>query len=246
MWEISIEMPLKFKRYLVNIENNLLEKYKDLGLFMALAKKHNSYVLSIALNNPNNKYKQDLKYQIAEAIVLSEKEDFFKTYFDCDYLSLSCRNAFINALVMFNLEEEIEDVSNLINIETNMITHAFFVFRLKDVLIKWKELLYVSSQQILYDTPEILFEFLKFLVSSINSKHEKVAVVKENKKFLINDEKNKKIENDKIIDATDEVELVTNLIILSPKQIIIDIKLISNEVVSLLKYIFEERLILEV
>lgn len=246
MWEISIEMPIKFKRYLVNIENYLLEKYKDLGIFMALAKKQNSFVLSLAVNLPNNKFKQDIKLQISETIILSEKEDFFKTKFNCENLSDSCKDAFINALIMFNFEEEILYVSSLLDIDKNVITHAFFVFKLKELMLKWQELLYISSQQILYNTPEILFEFLRFLVSNINSKYEKVEIVKRDKKYLINDDKNNTIKNDKIIDATDEIELITNLIILSPKQIIIDIKLVSNEMVSLLKYIFDERLIIEV
>lgn len=246
MWEISIEMPLNFKRYLINIENYLLEKYKDLGIFMAFGKKQNSFVLSVAVNLPNNKFKQDLKIQISEAIVLSEKEEFFNSSFNCENLSGTCKQAFINALIMFNLEEEIVYVSELLDMEKNIITHAFFVFRLKLLILKWKELLYISSQQILYNTPEILFEFLKFLVSNVNSNYEKVEIVKQDKKYLIYDEKNNTIKSDKIIDATDEIELITNLIILSPKQIVIDIKLISNEMISLLKYIFEERLIIEV
>jgi len=246
MWEISIEMPLNFKRYLINIENYLLEKYKDLGIFMAFVKKQNSFVLSVAVNLPNNKFKQDLKIQISEAIVLSEKEEFFNSNFNCENLSGTCKQAFINALIMFNLEEEIVYVSELLDMEKNIITHAFFVFRLKLLILKWKELLYISSQQILYNTPEILFEFLKFLVSNVNSNYEKVEIVKQDKKYLIYDEKNNTIKSDKIIDATDEIELITNLIILSPKQIVIDIKLISNEMISLLKYIFEERLIIEV
>ena len=200
----------------------------------------------MAVNLPNKKFKKDIRIQIGEAIVLSEKEDFFTQNFNCENLSGVCKKTFINALIMFNYEEEVNYVSNLVDIDKNVLTHPFFVFKLKDLRLKWQELLYVSNREILFDNPEMLLDFFKILASNVNAKYEKVKIVKNDNKYLLNDEQKNIIKSDKIIDAIDEISLITNLIILSPKQILIDIKLVSNDMVRLLKYIFDERLVIEV
>lgn len=244
MWEISIISPSKHKKHLESIENDLLSKFKSANLFIAFSKfGTNNHVLSIAAKSEIENIKKFIRKTLTENLILMEKEDILKKEVNIEFLSESSKFALIKALVLFDFDEDKVIVEKKLNLEKNIVTHAFFNFKLKALKQKWSELAKISSQEF-FANSEIFFEFLKFLVESIQPKDLNVIISQNNNSFLIKDTNNKLVKEEKINGrCNDEVELITKLIMLSPQKIKFHNNIsLSQESFKLIRYIFEQKI----
>ena len=85
----------------------------------------------------------------------------------------------------------------------------------------------------------IYLDFLKFLAEATEPTYDIVYLDKSGKKMSLCDNHNKKI---KVISSADEIDIIVNLIMFSPKKIVISkVESISERLCSILRYIFIDR-----
>lgn len=246
MWEISISVSYKFKKYLDFLKINLMNKLER-NIICASVKIENDYVLSLALKDDIkvNEYKKYIKKQLATIIVKLEKEEYLKNRLNLSELQPSFKNALIKALILFDIDQEIKQVMARIDLDKNININAFYQFRLRLLKHKWEDIISLTSQENLYlKNPEVLLEFLKFLIENIPENNFEVTLKKKGDKFLFcNANTYKSITTKDISTENGELDIITNLIVLSPKKIYINCTdNLSEEIVLFLKYLFDKKI----
>ena len=181
---------------------------------------------------------------------------FYKTEFIENNLLLPIKNevgyiAFKKALVAFDRETDKYIISKALKINKILNLESFYNFRLKQLRIKWLELIKLANDNAGYLLCNDTFiDLLKFLIENIEISVGVVNVLKENNNFVICDEYFNKI-NKKQIDIQEideqnlnnDVNLITSLIALSPKKINIHCdKYENSQALTLLSQIFENRI----
>lgn len=239
MWEISLIVQAKNAKYLEIIEN----KIKSLTKFKVHSALHNnagSSTLSLATEKPEIELINLLKILIAEAIIFIEKEDLIKKKVDFKNTQQIGVGAFIKALVLFDFEADKNEIICSLELNKTIDLHAFFNFRLRALKKKWLELLNLVNQNNgLIGGADILLEML---VENLSFSDKNIFIEKSCDEFVLLDEEGKKIQEGISGIIFDEIELVTNLIILAPKKIKILCKSdISKETMNLIGYIFGNR-----
>lgn len=240
MWEISISCNSKFKNHL-NFISDALDTYKDVKIYKATSTKHGLTTLSVATKKEDRLFISFLKDKIADAIIFIEKDEYIKKHSQFKLVSSTSKNAFKKALLLFGFEEDKDYILNKLNLNNNINIHAFFQFRLQHLKRKWEELVIITNQEdTLFGGTDVL---LGFLIESIKPTDRKVFVDIKNKNFVLLNEAGEVIRERFVSDnITDEVDLVTNLIVLSPLKINILCKNnITSETYNLLNCIFNGR-----
>ena len=75
MWEISLIIQTKYKKYLMVLEEKLKIEFGENKIQSAFYDSKDNSILSIAIDNPTYKFKKTLKKLIAEIILITEKEE---------------------------------------------------------------------------------------------------------------------------------------------------------------------------
>ncbi len=240
MWEISISCNSKFKSHLYFI-SSALDTYKDVKIYKAVSTKNGLTTLSLATKKEDRLLIDFLKDKIADAIIFIEKEEYIKKHSKFKLVSSTCKSAFKKALVLFDFEEDKEYTLRKLSLDKNINLHAFFQFRLQQLKKKWAELVLITNQEnSLLGGADVL---LGFLIESIKPTDRKVFVDTKNKNYVLLNEAGEIIRERYISEnISDEVDLVTNLIVLSPLRINILCKNnITSETYNLLNCIFSGR-----
>ena len=210
MWEIDIIINYKYRKYLMYIKENITnsKNYSKKGVF-AIIKMDNNAILSIAMLDATEELKQEIRVWIAECIVFSEKESYIRNKKILP--NTTFRNAFLKALIMVDISSDIDIVAKEINLcDKSINLHSLYKFRLKFLEDRWEK----SLQALFPDKKELtsdkLMDILKNIVAS-NRKSVEVVIKKRDNKFVI-----EAINDDIYITASDEADVIANLILLSP------------------------------
>ena len=123
----------------------------------------------------------------------------------------------------------------------NAPSGAFIYFKLTDFIDKWQYICDYINNLILDNDEELIYlEFLKFISCFQKPKYDVLYLEHNNKNLLLYDCNHKKL---KKIEITDEVGVIANLIMLSPKKIIISCQeKLTDKVSQLINYIFDDKL----
>ena len=242
MWEISLIIQTKYKKYLMVLEEKLKIEFGENKIQSAFYDSKDNSILSIAIDNPTYKFKKTLKKLIAEIILITEKEEIIMNNIKSPTSEQTSNSVFIKTLVLFDFEEEKREIESLLELSKKIDLHAFFNFRLSKLKNKWFELVNLANRDdSIISNAEVLLEVL---VESI-APSGRIIIVKYDKGFEFYDEN-----GDRCKDAfltkkiTDEAELITNLILLSPKKIKLMCKdKLTKESLNLINYIFSNKLI---
>lgn len=240
MWEISLIIQTKNEKFLEIIEKKV-KSFKDIKVHSALSKNLGLSTLSIATEKPELILIDNLKILIAETIILTEKETLIKKEVDFKNITKTTYGAFIKALVLFDFEADKNEIICSLDLTKNIDLHSFYSFKLKNLKKKWLELIKLTNQNNGFiGGADILLEML---VDSLEVSDRKVFVEKVGGRFVLLDEEGKEIKEKRLSKSIfDEIELVTNLIILAPKSIKILCKYdITKETMNLINYIFNGR-----
>lgn len=240
MWEISLNVQTKNEKFLEIIEKKVksLDKIK---VHSALSRNLGVSMLSLATEKPELELINILKSLIAETIIFIEKEALIRKESNLKNVTKTSFGAFIKALVLFDFDADKKEIMCSLDLNKNLDLHAFFNFRLRPLKKKWQELIQLTNQNNGFiGGADVLLEML---VDNLEVSDRKVFVEKVRSKFILLDEEGREIKGDRVSsNIFDEIELVTNLIILAPKTIKILCKYdITKETMNLINYIFAGR-----
>ena len=212
MWEITLVGQEQDYEYFVLLEDKLKKSLEDKPIIAISGQKN--LCCSIAISN-KNKLKLVKKY-ILEIIIKICKEEYFRENLE----DISFIDNFINDFILFslinvNLSDEVDYA--YIKVKFSKILHirSLAKFRLRTLYSVWdKFIAYFNSVKYNFAEEEMYLEFLKFLASSSITENEVMYLEQKNNMMIISD-KNKNSLSSVPID--DEIGVVVNLILLSPK-----------------------------
>lgn len=237
-----------------NVFNQIFQDMKlaTSGLDVVLTKfeTKNCQNLVVACNEIE---KPRLCFLISDAI-----SDAISTFFKLDFIEKNIRipikdeinfQAFKKALVAFDRETDKYIISHALKIEREINLESFFAFRLKQLKIKWLEIIKLANDNASYLLcSDTFLDLLKFLIENIEISRGTINVVKKNDEFKLCDENFNEIsKNDCPLSnleecKNNEVNLVTSLIALSPRKINVYCSAFeNNNVLTLISQIFENR-----
>ena len=220
MWECSIILDKKNDE-LAKYMQKKLTRYKPLGILFAEYSANGQTSLNIACKD---KYAEHISKQvsdgIAELIILTYKESFYKSRISLSGLSSICEKALIKALFLFDIDDDKETILHYLKLKKTVVLKSFFDFKLNELRNKWEGIVALTQDNFYYFlNSNVFIEVLKFLLSAIPHKYEEVTVGFTGDEFALLDDKYHQIYLDFPEPMYNEVGLVSNLIFLSPKKI---------------------------
>lgn len=203
-----------------------------------VSKDNNEILLS-----GDNEFSHELTIEaISEIIVGIYKNKYFFENINLKFLQNDLKEALIKALILFDIESDIYYVLCLIENLSTIVVPSFNMFKLSKLRLKWQEFVYVTNLNSDYlINKEIFVEFLKFLINSIQPKTKEINLKSDLSNFLFFDEKGHLIKNS--IDIKDEMGLITNLVMLAPRNINIHCSdKVSDKTCKTLYYLFNNKI----
>jgi len=233
MWNVKIE----FEK--LDQAGEFINKLRNIKKIEYHIEKQNNQI-SV---NGDNEFSRELILEIlSETIINIYKTEFFNKHISLSYLPQQHKDALIKALVMFDVESDIYYVLTSIENFTTIILASFDEFLLSKIKRKWQKFVFITNLNGNYLLNyEVFVEFLKFLINSIQPKTRVVNLKSDLTKFLLFDEKNNLVTSR--VDIEDEMGLITNLVLLAPKNINIHcIDKVSDKTFKTLYYLFDKKI----
>ena len=231
MWNLQIEFET------IEQSGEFVNKLRRIRKIEYHIKENNQILIA-----GENDYSKELVLEmLSETIVDIYKMQYFIKTINLNFLPVEQKEVILKALVLFDIETDIYFVLTSIENLHTIILKSFDYFILKKIKHKWKESAIITnlngSYLLNYD---VFIEFLKFLISSIQPKTPVVNLKSDLKKFLIFDGNNLVTSR---VDLKDELGLITNLILLAPKNINIHcIDKVNNKTFKTLYYLFDKKI----
>lgn len=187
MYQFNMSVNEENRAWVLEIERVLTLKIKNAGGLIALKDAQKRLNLSIACEN---KHKAAVIAAIKECV-----EEIFLTVVKRNYLSEKIKLPHIKhdsykillfTLIAFDRDIEREIVNANLKFTENLALDGFFNFKLFELKKRWEDIaeLAVNNSAFL-NNDETLNELLKFLMSSISPKINKLEVVKENNQYFV-------------------------------------------------------------
>lgn len=235
MWEYNITTNIKDIKYLIELERNIKNKYKN----AIIATRNNSMTIALPYNQKPKAFEY-IKRILAETIALIYKERLLVNNINFDYLSEEYKVAFVKSLIYFDLEEDIFEIINQIDFDTGINFDSFYNFRLTNLKYKWQQLILICKSNTMFLESETFLELLKFLIDTIIPRHRSIDVFYNGKNFELLDENNNII----CFNNTNnpETDLISGLISLAPKTINLHCAgMLSDNTFKIIYYIFNKK-----
>lgn len=234
MWNLYVEMEtLRDAGELING----ISKIKGVEYHL-----ENKISCEIALSG-DNEYSKELALEtIAEYIVKKYKSDYLFSAISLNYLPPEQKNALIKALVLFDIESDIYFTLLAIEKLSRIVMKSVDIFMLGKIKNKWAEFSTVANLNggylLNYD---VFVEFMKFLIGSIQPKTQVVNLKCDVNNYMLFDNNNSLLTS--CVDLSDDIGLITNLVILAPQNINIHcIDQVSSKTFKTLYYLFDKRI----
>lgn len=191
----------------------------------------------------DSEYAKELVLEIlAESIVNIYKNEYFAKNIKLSFLPNDHKETLVKALVLLDIESDIYYVLSTIEEYHTIIIPSFHEFKLSKLRSKWNEFVFITNLNGNYLLNyEVFIEFLKFLINSIQPKTNVINLKSDLSKFLFFDDKNNLITCR--VDLKDEMGLITNLVLLAPRNINIHCSgQVSDKTVKTLYYLFDKKI----
>ena len=239
MWEITLIDDISnldmFIEYSTKIKKIFSEIFLDLGIY----KKDNKVVLNISISK-NDKIK-NLERMIYDLIIKSNKKRYFEEYIHINNDDQCLKLFMIYVLISIDLFKEIDYAVKFTKLSRVVYVSSFMDFKLSSLKFGWSRIIHYINNFYCNEVKDGLYlDFLKFLADNTESQFD-VIYLNNDKEFLkILDLNNNLL---KKLPISDEIDLIVNLILFSPKKVIINCPYsISKNVFNLISYIFDEKL----
>ena len=238
MWDITIY----FNKTDGACVKNLMLKFHELkfaGFKILTYYAHDYICLEIKATSNIKQLKNYVQVLLVEEIVLLKKCQHFEKFIILDGSS-EFGKALLKSLVFFEIENDYAYVLNKLDLNKDIVVDSFFEFKCNLLKYKWEELIKLtnSNSKFLNDK-EVYIEFISFLLSSVSSNCFSVDLTYTNNNYVLQDTINNVT---KTIKADNEEGLISNLIMLAPKQInVYCVDNISNSAFKLIYKIFNKK-----
>lgn len=237
MWEITLSGKYDDIVYLLEMERVLKDKYNR--EIISVVWVCDDVICNLATTN--NLIVDNIKEIVIETLLKIAKTKFFTENLNIFTNDSSINTFLISSLTMVDLEEEIDFTLDNMQFNNYINIQSFINFKFFQLRARWKYLIdYINYSFSKSIGDNVFLDFLKFLTDLQTSKCEALYLEKNELNIELYDSKHNKI---KSLSSTDEIGMVVNLIMLSPKKIIINcIDELSNKTSNLMSYIFDEKL----
>lgn len=218
-------------------KQNIRDVFQDKsGVFTDLELENNIYLLIAYKNQDEEKVKR-----LIEEFVCSVVREQFKKVFIYNNLEYKNKNSnkfklLVNVLSCFDREFDDKKIKEKLNYEGYLCVLSFYHFKLSVLECKWSEIIKlanVNSECFLFN--EHYYDFVRFIISSLEYQIENLSVVKEREGYYILSDKKRLA----IIKSEDEFEIVSNLIKYNPRKINVDLS--NKKVLELVVKLFDKR-----
>lgn len=239
MWEITLVGEKQDLGYFLLLEEMLLTRLKNKPI-IAIASKENLF-FSIAVSD--KRQYQVIKKCILEIAIRICKEEYFRENLNLFGSDVELNGFILMSLVLIGIQEELDYAIHRIKLTKNLHIRSLIRFRLSKLYMIWNKVIkYFQIILSAYDNEERYLQFLRFLAENSDNENEVLYLDEVKNNINIKDNSNKIISS---IPKTDEIGIIVNLIIFSPKKVIINCyKSISEKTIELIKYIFKDKVCL--
>lgn len=236
MWEITLVGKPNDIGYFLELKD-YLKKELDNNVIVVISFE-NELICSIALSNEKDiEYLKNVIYETIIKIVKAEYYEGKLTIFSDDR---SLNSFILSSIILINIRDEIEYAKNYVSLSKILYIRSFVNFKLHKLIDIWdREVEYYNNTFSGECRENLYLEFLRFLAHNSYNKQD-VIYIEENqdKMLLLNNDK----QAIKRISKNDEIGIIVQLIIYSPKKIIINcLSSLSQKVSNLISYIFEDK-----
>lgn len=179
-----------------------------------------------------------IKEGLVEMFGVVGKYDFIKRNLSLG-LSKTNYDLLLHTLVAFDRENEHKLLNKIIRVENNLTLDGLFNFKLGELKERWIEICNLTRNNgaYLYDD-ETYIELLRFLISAVNPKVNKLTVREVNGRYSLCGSLKNSVIN---IDAQSSAELMYYLIDLAPLELVIDGGISNRELSKRLVGIFDAK-----
>lgn len=163
--------------------------------------------LLVAINVLNAQKIQELiKSKIVDIIISIYKHEYFSKYISSLEKLGKLKHIFLKVLTMFDVEADTLEIEKNLRLENAIYIDEFYCFRLTTLQKKWKEICdMVEDNSYFFTSQNLVFELMRFLLSSAKTKRDFLTINVENDKLDLIDECNNTIFSQKINESNDNI-----------------------------------------
>lgn len=245
MWEFCINMSDKNIELSKKIYLALKSFCKEYGGIVTTFERCGKISILVSAERcDENRIKHYISNLISDIICDDYKLTFLRENLSLPNLDSISKNAFIQALLSFDKEEDKYIVQKQLVLDSNIDIEAFYYFRLSILRNKWKELVQIANDNKAYlSSNETLVELLKFLVNNLEYKNETINLMLEKNKVCFYDINFNLLKENNIDENEIDSTIISNLISFAPKYVNVYCQDdFSNSLIRLLKQIFDNRI----
>lgn len=208
----------------------------NLGAFVSIGLNDKLYISIAAKYNILDKI-QDVLY---ETIIKINKKEFLTGKLDFIGDNDIYDDFILTSIIYLDLPQEIEFAKYSTKLSDMNHIRSLFYFRLNKLLPLWHNMAKELNLSIKKNKKETIYlDFLKFLADATEPAYDIVYLGGTGTNLSLYDNQNKQI---KVLSSVDEIDIIVNLIIFSPKKIVVNkAESISDRLCNLLRYIFIDR-----
>ncbi|MDE5593626.1 MAG: hypothetical protein K2I75_06825 [Clostridiales bacterium] len=239
MYQITISVDVNRADWLYSVDDVIKNKLQSCYAVSALRTSGRRVYCSFGCETQSRPQMLDaIKEGLVETYGVVSKFDFIKRNLSLG-LSKTNYDLLLHTLVAFDRENERKLLDKAIRVEDNMTLDGIFNFKLCELKERWIEICNLTRNNgaYLYDD-ETYIELLRFLISAVNPKVNKLTVKEVNGSYSLSGSLKNSVIN---IDAQTAAELMYYLIDLAPLELIIDGGISNSELSKRLVGIFDAK-----
>lgn len=245
MWEFCINMSDKNIESSKKIYLALKDFCKEYGGIVTTYERCGKISILVSADScDENRIKHYILNLISDIICDDYKLAYLKENLSLPNLDSISKNAFMQALLSFDKEEDKFLVQKQLVLNESIDVEAFYYFKMAMLRNKWKELVQIANDNKAYlSSNETLVELLKFLVNNLELKNETINLMLDNNKVCFYDINFKLLKENNAEEKEIDSTIISNLISFAPKYVNVYCQdNFSNSLIKLLKQIFENRI----
>lgn len=239
MYQITISVDSNRADWLYSVDEVIKNKLQSCIAVSALHTSGRRIYCSFGCEQQSASVMRDaIKEGLVEMYGVVGKYDYIKRNLSLG-LSKTNYDLLLHTLVAFDRENEHKLLNKIIRVENNIALDGIFNFKLCELKERWTEIcnLTRTNGEYLYDD-ETYIELLRFLISAVNPKVNKLTVREVNGTYSLSGALKNSVIN---IDAQNSSELMYYLIDLAPLELIIEGGISNRELSKRLIGIFDAK-----
>ena len=178
MYQFNMSVDKKNAAWFLSVEKVITIKMKAFDGVVAAKCNKARMEISVACESMHRAAAEEIiKNTLREMYLTVCKYEFLANTFKLPFLSEESYKILLHTLVVFDREAENEIIERNLVLNDYLALDGFFNFRLTELKTRWEEIAQLASNNSVYlNHEETLNELLKFLMSAVTPKIQKLAV----------------------------------------------------------------------